>query len=103
MPAGVMETSIWHGLAAGQAERPPVFLGEISLPEVRTNGYRPPTVSFGRLLTFTAVAFVVIVIPGPSALFTISRALTYGRRTAVITVLGDTSGVYVQALSGRKS
>jgi threonine/homoserine/homoserine lactone efflux protein len=55
-------------------------------------------VSLDRLLTFTAVAFVIIVIPGPSVLFTISRALTYGRRTAVITVLGNTSGVYVQAL-----
>ena len=55
-------------------------------------------VSVDRLLTFTAVAFVIIVIPGPSVLFTISRALAYGRRTAVITVLGNTSGVYVQAL-----
>jgi threonine/homoserine/homoserine lactone efflux protein len=47
-------------------------------------------VSLDRLLTFTAVAFVIIVIPGPSVLFTINRALTYGRRTAV-------------AVSGRKS
>ena len=55
-------------------------------------------VSLDRLLTFAAVAFLIIVIPGPSVLFTISRALTYGRRTAVVTVLGNTSGVYVQAL-----
>ncbi len=55
-------------------------------------------VSADRLLTFTTVAFVIIAIPGPSVLFTISRALAYGRRTAVITVLGNTSGVYVQAL-----
>jgi threonine/homoserine/homoserine lactone efflux protein len=55
-------------------------------------------VSADRLLAFAAVAFVIIVIPGPSVLFTISRALTYGRRTAVITVIGNTSGVYVQAL-----
>src|ERR1700677_2819479 len=98
MPAGVMERSIWHSLAVRQAERPSVSLGEIPLPGVRTKGYRPPMVSFDRLLTFTAVAFVIIVIPGPSVLFTISRALTYGRRTAVITVFGNTSGVYVQAL-----
>jgi threonine/homoserine/homoserine lactone efflux protein len=44
------------------------------------------------------VALVIILIPGPSVLFTISRALTYGRRTAVITVLGNTSGAYTQAL-----
>ena len=55
-------------------------------------------VSLDRLLTFSAVALLIIVIPGPSVLFTISRALTYGRRTAVITVLGNTSGAYVQAL-----
>ncbi|HWG27957.1 LysE family translocator [Actinospica sp.] len=54
--------------------------------------------SIDRLLTFAAVAFVIIVIPGPSVLFTIGRALTYGRRTAVIAVFGNTSGVYVQAL-----
>jgi threonine/homoserine/homoserine lactone efflux protein len=54
--------------------------------------------SIDRLLAFAAVAFVIIVIPGPSVLFTIGRALTYGRRTALITVLGNTSGAYTQAL-----
>lgn len=55
-------------------------------------------VSLDRLCAFAAVALVIIVIPGPSVLFTISRALTYGRRTAVITVLGNTTGAYTQAL-----
>ena len=55
-------------------------------------------VSLDKLFAFAAVALVIIVIPGPSVLFTVSRALTYGRRTAVITVLGNTSGAYVQAL-----
>jgi len=55
-------------------------------------------VSLDRLAAFTAVAFLIIVIPGPSVLFTVSRALTYGRRTAVITVVGNTSGAYAQAL-----
>jgi threonine/homoserine/homoserine lactone efflux protein len=55
-------------------------------------------VSLDKLLAFAAVAFVIIVVPGPSVLFTISRALTYGRRTAVVTVLGNTSGMYAQAL-----
>ncbi|HEX4789452.1 MAG TPA: LysE family translocator [Actinospica sp.] len=55
-------------------------------------------VSLDRLYEFAAVALVIILIPGPSVLFTISRALTYGRRTAVITVLGNTSGAYTQAL-----
>jgi threonine/homoserine/homoserine lactone efflux protein len=55
-------------------------------------------VSLDRLYTFMALALVIIVVPGPSVLFTISRALTYGRRTAVITVVGNSSGMYSQAL-----
>ena len=55
-------------------------------------------VSLDRLAAFAAVALLIIVIPGPSVLFTVGRALTYGRRTAVITVLGNTTGAYAQAL-----
>ena len=55
-------------------------------------------VPLDKLVAFAAVALIIIVIPGPSVLFTISRALTYGKRTAVITVAGNTSGVYVQGL-----
>lgn len=55
-------------------------------------------VSLDKLSAFAAVALIIILIPGPSVLFTISRALTYGRRTAVITVLGNTTGAYTQAV-----
>lgn len=55
-------------------------------------------VSLDRLAAFAAVALLIIVIPGPSVLFTVGRALTYGRRTAVITVFGNTTGAYAQAL-----
>lgn len=48
------------------------------------------------VLAFAAVSFVLIAVPGPSALFTISRALTVGRRGALLTVLGNQVGVYVQ-------
>jgi threonine/homoserine/homoserine lactone efflux protein len=48
------------------------------------------------LLTFAAVVTVVIAIPGPSVLFTISRALTVGRRSALLTVVGNEIGLYVQ-------
>lgn len=41
-------------------------------------------------------AFVLIAIPGPSVLFTVSRALTIGRRGALLTVVGNAGGVYVQ-------
>lgn len=41
------------------------------------------------------MAFVIIVIPGPSVLFVIGRALAYGRRVALITVVGNTVGAFL--------
>ena len=49
----------------------------------------PPT---DRLLAFVALATVIIVIPGPSVLFVLGRALAHGRRTALLSVLGNTLG-----------
>ncbi len=51
-----------------------------------------------RLLAFAATAFVLIVIPGPSVLFVISRGVSLGRRAAVATVAGNALGAYLQAL-----
>lgn len=48
-----------------------------------------------RLLAFAIVALVFVAVPGPSVLFTISRALTLGKRPALLTVLGNATGVYV--------
>ncbi|GAA2110418.1 LysE family transporter [Streptomyces synnematoformans] len=48
-----------------------------------------------RLLAFAAMSFLLIVIPGPSVLFVIGRALAQGRRAALTTVLGNTTGAYV--------
>ena len=39
---------------------------------------------------------VIVAIPGPSVLFTISRALTMGRRVALLNVAGNALGVYLQ-------
>jgi threonine/homoserine/homoserine lactone efflux protein len=50
-----------------------------------------------RLLTFAAAAFVPIVIPGPSVLFEISRAVALGRRARLATVAGNALGELVQA------
>jgi threonine/homoserine/homoserine lactone efflux protein len=49
------------------------------------------------LATFALAAFVLIVIPGPSVLFTVSRALAYGRRAALTTVAGGAAGSFVLA------
>ncbi|MFC9912431.1 LysE family translocator [Streptomyces sp. NPDC127197] len=51
--------------------------------------------STDRLLAFAAMSFVLIVIPGPSVLFVIGRALAQGRRAALTTVVGNTLGAYV--------
>ena len=51
-----------------------------------------------RFLAFVATAFLVIVVPGPSVLFVISRGVALGRRAAVATVLGNCAGVYVQVI-----
>ncbi len=51
------------------------------------------------LLAFTLTAFVVIVVPGPSVLFVVSRALVLGRSGALTTVLGNSLGEYVQVMA----
>lgn len=52
-----------------------------------------------RLVPFAVVAFVLIVVPGPSVLFVISRGITLGRRAALATVVGNASGVYLQIVA----
>ncbi|MFI6693769.1 LysE family translocator [Streptomyces sp. NPDC050433] len=52
-------------------------------------------VSTDRLLAFAAMSFLLIVIPGPSVLFVVGRALAQGRRAALTTVVGNTLGACV--------
>ncbi|MFE5125260.1 LysE family translocator [Streptomyces sp. NPDC056669] len=52
-------------------------------------------VSTDRLLAFAVMSFLLIVIPGPSVLFVVGRALAQGRRAALTTVIGNTLGAYV--------
>ncbi len=47
-----------------------------------------------RLLAFALMSLVLIVIPGPSVLFVIGRALAHGRGTALTSVLGNSIGAY---------
>jgi threonine/homoserine/homoserine lactone efflux protein len=51
------------------------------------------------LLAFALTAFVIIAVPGPSVLFTVSRALTVGRRAALITVVGNELGQCAQVVA----
>jgi threonine/homoserine/homoserine lactone efflux protein len=52
-------------------------------------------VSTDRLLAFAAMSFLLIVVPGPSVLFTVGRALAHGRRAALGSVAGNAVGAYV--------
>lgn len=55
--------------------------------------------STSHLLAFAITALVIIVIPGPSVLFTVGRALSYGRREALLTVLGNAIGAATVAVA----
>jgi threonine/homoserine/homoserine lactone efflux protein len=48
------------------------------------------------LPAFLLTVYVLILIPGPSVLFTVSRGVALGRRAALATVLGNTSGLLFQ-------
>src|ERR1039458_1975228 len=50
------------------------------------------------LLEFLLTVYVLILIPGPSVLFVVSRGVALGRRAALATVLGNTSGLLLQLI-----
>jgi threonine/homoserine/homoserine lactone efflux protein len=55
-----------------------------------------PTTS--QWLAFLVASFLFIQVPGPSLLFTIGRALTVGRRDALLSVAGNGIGIMVQVV-----
>jgi threonine/homoserine/homoserine lactone efflux protein len=52
----------------------------------------------GRLLAFLAVAVTLIVLPGPSVVFVVSRGVALGRRAGVFTAIGNESGLLIQVV-----
>lgn len=42
---------------------------------------------------FVLASVALIVVPGPSVLFTISRSIAFGRRAGVLSVIGNAIGV----------
>jgi threonine/homoserine/homoserine lactone efflux protein len=50
-----------------------------------------------QIASFALAAFLIIVVPGPSVLFVITRGVALGRQAAVITVLGNTVGALLLA------
>lgn len=55
-------------------------------------------ITWQTLLAFAAIAFILIIIPGPSLLFIIGRALQHGRREALLSVVGNCAGVFVHVI-----
>ncbi len=51
--------------------------------------------STSTLLTFVLASVVLVVVPGPSVLFIVGRALAHGRRAALESVFGNLGGVLV--------
>jgi threonine/homoserine/homoserine lactone efflux protein len=52
-------------------------------------------ITLDQVLGFGLAAFILIAIPGPSVVFTIGRALAYGRAVALATVVGNSLGLLV--------
>jgi threonine/homoserine/homoserine lactone efflux protein len=53
----------------------------------------------GQWLAFLLASILFIQVPGPSLLFTIGRALTVGRRDALLSVVGNATGVLAQVVA----
>jgi threonine/homoserine/homoserine lactone efflux protein len=50
------------------------------------------------LLAFLLTVYVLILIPGPSVLFVVSRGVALGRRSALVTVVGNATGLALQLM-----
>jgi threonine/homoserine/homoserine lactone efflux protein len=49
-------------------------------------------ISTTHLTTFLIASLVILLVPGPSVLFTLARGVAWGRAVAVLTVLGNSLG-----------
>lgn len=52
--------------------------------------------SIEQLSKFVVTSAIILLIPGPSVLFVISRGIILGRRAAIATVFGNSTGAFVQ-------
>lgn len=47
---------------------------------------------------FISASVAIILVPGPSVMFAIARAIAWGRLTAILTVLGNAAGMLILSL-----
>ncbi len=53
----------------------------------------------GRIWEYIVAGLAIILAPGPSVLFTIARAIAFGRATALATVLGNSLGMFTVSVA----
>lgn len=63
------------------------------VPTTLVRRYGGGVLTLDQILTFGLAALVLIVIPGPSVVFVIGRALAYGRGVALASVAGNSLGL----------
>jgi threonine/homoserine/homoserine lactone efflux protein len=51
-----------------------------------------------QLVTFGLTAWAIIIVPGPSVLFVVSRGVALGRKAALATVVGNAAGALTTAI-----
>jgi threonine/homoserine/homoserine lactone efflux protein len=56
-------------------------------------------VPLSHLLAFVVAAAVLIAIPGPNILFVIGRTIALGRRAGLLSVVGTSSGMFIQTIA----
>ena len=52
----------------------------------------------GDVIAFAIASFLIIIIPGPSVLFTIGRGISFGRKAALVNVAGNSVGMFTGSL-----
>ena len=55
-------------------------------------------ISGSQLVAFFAASIAIIMVPGPSVLFTLARGVAWGRAVAVLTVLGNSIGTLILSI-----
>src|SRR5690554_3309856 len=74
-------------------------LGGWVLPTLHLQRYGDLMIPLENLAAFALASAVLILIPGPSVLFVIGRALSLGRAGALLSVLGNALGAFVQVVA----
>jgi threonine/homoserine/homoserine lactone efflux protein len=61
--------------------------------------YHPGVPSSSHLAGFVVAAVAILVVPGPSVLFVVTRGVALGRRAALVTMLGNEAGALVHVVA----